>query len=345
VLENVDPIVWIVVAVVIALVVIALVISAAKKKKRTEHLRGRFGPEYDRTVKRAGSRSKGERELLEREQRRDRMSLKPLSTERRRELLARWEELQASFVDGPESAVRAAEVLLDDAARERGYPDADPDQRLRDLAVDHSDEVDRYRQAAPEHGDRKGKHARQDDADSLRRRMLAARGLFEALLGPDTDRGRSGREERTPEAPFDRVLDGDRRDDVGPRTSDGDRRDATVEHDRHDTSATRDGGTTGRHDASTSRDGLSGDEHGAGSVGDEAVGDRRIADPGRGGPVTDRQDAGVGEPRSDQHVVSDTDEPLAGTPPRSEERTVSPPPPPPPVPDADPSGPVPPEPR
>jgi hypothetical protein len=323
VLENVDPIVWIVVAVVIALVVIALIISASKKRKRTEHLRERFGPEYDRTVKREGSRSKGESELLEREQRRDRMSLRSLSTERRRELLARWEELQAAFVDGPESAVRAAEVLLDDAARERGYPDADPDQRLRDLAVDHSDEVDRYRQAAPEHGDRKGKHARQDDADSLRRRMLAARGLFEALIGPDTDRGR---DERTPDAPFDRVLGGDRRD-ATTRPSDGDRRDT----DRHDAAAGNDGPSTERHDA--------------GAVRDEAARDRGSSDRDRGGLSDDRDDAGVREPRSDQHVVSDTEEPLAGTPPRSEERTVSPPPPPPPVPDADPSGPVPPEPR
>jgi FtsZ-interacting cell division protein ZipA len=48
--------------VVIAIAVIALAIAAwiVVQKNRTRRLRGRFGPEYDRTVAEAGSRHKAE---------------------------------------------------------------------------------------------------------------------------------------------------------------------------------------------------------------------------------------------------------------------------------------------
>lgn len=193
-MELAELLPWIIAAavIVVILAVIAVVLRRRKRQQRTDRLRERYGPEYDRTVDRADSRSEAEEQLEARQERRDRMRLRTLDAEEHRSFTARWEDLQASFVDGPESAVRGADVLLDDVARARGYPDAPAQQRLDDLAVDHSDEVHAYRQAS---GGGTG-------GDDERRGLLAARGLFEALLGPRAE------EEAVdaPEAPFDDHL-------------------------------------------------------------------------------------------------------------------------------------------
>lgn len=204
-MELAELLPWIIAAVVIVVIVavIVAVLRRRKRQERSDRLRSRYGPEYDRTVERADSRSDAEQELEERQERHDRMRLRDLDAEERRSLLARWEDLQASFVDGPASAVRGADVLLDDLARARGYPDAPADRRLDDLAVDHSDEVHAYRQAS--NGG--------TDVDDERRRLLAARGLFEAMLGTPAD----DEHEDAPPAPFDDhlTLDGREPDEGG----------------------------------------------------------------------------------------------------------------------------------
>lgn len=177
---DLNLVIWIAVAVVVLALIVFLVLRA-KRMRRRKHLRERFGLEYDRTAQRAGSKRKADEELAEREERYERFDLHRLDDDERESLRARWEDLQSSFVDGPHSAVRMADVLLDDAARARGYHDAGPEQRLRDLAIDYPDEVERYRQAVAATTD--GDDGR--DAERLRRWLLAARGLFEAVLGPE----------------------------------------------------------------------------------------------------------------------------------------------------------------
>jgi hypothetical protein len=195
-LELAELLPWIiaVAAVVIIVLVVLTVLKRRKRKERSDRLRERFGPEYDRTVDRANSRSEAEDQLEARLERRERMRLRHLEPGERSSFLARWEDLQASFVDGPSSAVRGADVLLDDVALARGYPDASAEQRLDDLAMDHSDEVHEYRQA-----NRGGKGG---DGDGDRRALLASRGLFEAMIGPEHET----RGERGPDAPFDENL-------------------------------------------------------------------------------------------------------------------------------------------
>jgi hypothetical protein len=56
---------WIVIVVVAALVVLAL-ISASFRTRRSRRLQQGFGPEYDRTVERAGGKRAGEKELIHR---------------------------------------------------------------------------------------------------------------------------------------------------------------------------------------------------------------------------------------------------------------------------------------
>lgn len=193
-----EPWIWAVAAAAVVVVVALVVWAAARRRRareRTARLRDRFGVEYDRTVERVGSRADAEDQLERRLERQQRFQLRPVGPEERRRFLARWEDLQVSFVDGPASALRGAEVLVDDLALARGYPDASGDQRLDDLAAEHSDEVAAYRDARRE----------RDDAEGQRRAMLASRSLFEALLGPEP-RDAAARGLEQPEAPFERVL-------------------------------------------------------------------------------------------------------------------------------------------
>jgi FtsZ-interacting cell division protein ZipA len=104
---------WIVVAII---VVAALIVGAIfwSRRRRSEHLRHRFGPEYDRAVNAKGGRSKAEAELAEREKRVEKLDIRPLEPGERRDFIQRWTEVQARFVDDPPRAVAFADALLGD---------------------------------------------------------------------------------------------------------------------------------------------------------------------------------------------------------------------------------------
>jgi hypothetical protein len=310
-LELAELLPWIiaVAAVIIIALVVLAVLKRRKRKERSDRLRERLGPEYDRTVDRANSRSEAEDQLEARLERRERMRLRHLEPGERSSFLARWEDLQASFVDGPSSAVRGADVLLDDVALARGYPDASADQRLDDLAMDHSDEVHEYRQA--NRGDKGG------DGDGERRALLAARGLFEAMIGPEHET----RGERGPDAPFDENLTMSGRephDDT--RTMDAPRDDAPRDDaPRDDASrddASRDADVPG-DDAS--RDDVPRDDA---SRQDPPRDDASLRDQPRDEPLP-------GERRDANSLGADSsgDGTLSEQPPKAEERTIPPPPP------------------
>ena len=65
----------------IVIAIVAVVAIAAwllMGKRRSEHLREHFGPEYDHAVEEKGSRSKAEAELAEREKRVKKLDIRPL---------------------------------------------------------------------------------------------------------------------------------------------------------------------------------------------------------------------------------------------------------------------------
>ena len=93
--------VWIVIA---AVIVVAAVLALGwwrSRGRRTERLREGFGPEYDRTVERAGDRSAAEADLLERERRHEALDLHPLDAATRQRLVEEWRGTQGAFVDDP----------------------------------------------------------------------------------------------------------------------------------------------------------------------------------------------------------------------------------------------------
>jgi len=170
---------WIVVAViVVALLVVGAILWS--RSRRSEHLKNRFGREYDRTVEAKGGKAEAEAELAEREKRVEKLDIRPLDAEERREFVKRWDDVQARFVDDPPRAVAFADALLGDVMKARGYPVSDFDQRAGDISVDHPVVVEHYRKAheiAVRH--QRGEASTED----LRQAMIHYRALFDNLIG------------------------------------------------------------------------------------------------------------------------------------------------------------------
>lgn len=167
-----------------ALVVIAVVIVMAANR-RSQRLRGRFGPEYERMVDQGGSRRRVESELANRQRRVARLDIRPLDPEARDEYARQWRDTQARFVDEPAEALRAADRLVADVMRDRGYPVEEFEQREADISVDHPQVVANYRAA---HGISMAAEHQRAGTEDLRQAMVHYRDLFEELL----ERGTAG---------------------------------------------------------------------------------------------------------------------------------------------------------
>lgn len=177
--------IWIVIAALVALAVVVLVVLAVGRRKKTGRLKERFGPEYERTVAVAGTQGAAEKELAERERRREDLDIVPLTQQALAGYVDRWRIVQTAFVDNPASAVGDADGLVTEVMRERGYPVDDFEQRAADISVDHPGVVEDYRAAH-------AIHLRQERADvgteQQRQAFVHYRALFEELLATDVER-------------------------------------------------------------------------------------------------------------------------------------------------------------
>ena len=173
-----DPkVVALIAVVVVAIVVIAIV--AVSRKRRHEHLRSQFGPEYDRAVMEHGT--KADTVLADREKRVNSFTLRHLSDADRQTYTAEWEGVQRRFVDDPAMAVNEADSLVNRVMTARGYPMGDFDQRAADISVSHPIVVQNYRSAR----DIALRHSRgQASTEDLRQAMVHYRTLFADLLEP-----------------------------------------------------------------------------------------------------------------------------------------------------------------
>ena len=168
-----------VVVVVIVAVAVAAVAFFASRKRRSRKLRERFGPEYDRVLRKEGDARKAEGVLEFREKRREKFIIRPLPAADKSGFTTRWNEVQARFVDDPTGAVTVADSLVTEVMQARGYPIGEFDQRAADISVDHPLVVENYRAAheiATRHST--GKASTED----LRRAMVHYRVLFQELL-------------------------------------------------------------------------------------------------------------------------------------------------------------------
>lgn len=171
---------WLAIIIVAALLVVALLAFTAWRERRTKSLRNRFGSEYDRTVDNADSRRQAEKDLRERAAQRDELEIRELSAAAATRYQEHWLVIQQEFVDSPAQSVHAAQALVTNVMRERGYPTDSADQREAMLSVDYSEVMDNYRAATLIDSREKAGDATTED---LRQAMQHYRMLFDRLLG------------------------------------------------------------------------------------------------------------------------------------------------------------------
>lgn len=176
-----DPTVMAVVGAVALLIVLLIVwvVIKQRNRRRTEELRARFGPEYDLALREYGSRAKAEASLLDRINRVNRMTVRPLTEPERERFVAEWEAIQARFIDHPRGAVTEADEMINSLLRTRGYEGGAFDRRAADLSVHHSSLVEPYRRANAIVV-QAGKN--EATTEELRSAMILFRALLEQLL-------------------------------------------------------------------------------------------------------------------------------------------------------------------
>jgi hypothetical protein len=166
----------------VLIVIVAVIVIAAllvTRKRKTQHLKEHFGPEYDRALKERGDPKLAEAELAERERRVHSLSIHSISAGAREKYTEEWSAVQRRFVDEPALAVNEADNLVNRVMSSRGYPMADFEQRAADVSVSHPQVVQNYRAAR----DIVARHGRgESSTEDLRRAMVHYRALFDELL-------------------------------------------------------------------------------------------------------------------------------------------------------------------
>ena len=169
----------ILISVLIGIAILGVAALIFRRKRRTEALRTRFGPEYARALQEKGDRAEAEASLEDRKKRVERFHLRLLEPGDRIRFMESWRRVQARFVDEPRGAVTEADQLLGDVMSTRGYPVSDFEQRTADISVDYPKVVENYR-AAHEIALR---HAQgQASTEDLRQAMIHYRTLFDELV-------------------------------------------------------------------------------------------------------------------------------------------------------------------
>lgn len=176
-----DATTWIVLILVVIVLVALLLAVAATRRKRTAKVRERFGPEFDRAVQQHGKPGKARDHLESVAERRDSLVIRSLDPASRERYQERWTQIQADFVDRPGESVDAADALVGDVMRERGYPVEDFDSRSELIATDHPEVVQHYRSA---HDALRRHHEEGETAttEELRRAMVHYRELVLLLV-------------------------------------------------------------------------------------------------------------------------------------------------------------------
>jgi hypothetical protein len=168
---------------------------------RSQRLRERFGPEYERTLRETDDRRRAEAELEARQRRVQKLDIREIQPDEATRYARDWEAVQARFVDDPSGAVGEADRLVGEVMEARGYPVGDFEQRAADLSVDHATVVEHYRAAHAIAGRQEGGEV---DTEDLRQAMVHFRALFSDLLGTvdvtGTSEGTSPPAERPAEA-------------------------------------------------------------------------------------------------------------------------------------------------
>jgi hypothetical protein len=193
--------IWLlIIAVIVVLTIVAIAAAAWAfyRRRRSAHLRQKFGPEYDHTVATSGDRHRAESELAEREKRTKSLKIRSLTPEEINQFSEDWQRIQSRFVDEPNEAVTDAELLVGEVMETRGYPAAGYERRISYLSVNHPQAVQNYRSARAI-TQRDGRN--EVTTEDLRRAMTYYRELFDDLLATDDARSAESRKVKVEEIP------------------------------------------------------------------------------------------------------------------------------------------------
>ncbi len=171
---------------IVAIVIVAARLYSTQRTRqrnetaqRSQQLRQRFGPEYDRTVAEKGDVRIAENELAARQKRVTGFSIRPLAADEGKSFNDEWQVMQATFVDDPSAAAHDADALIGRVMAARGYPESDYEQRSADVSVDHPAILDHYR-AAHEISLRDAEG--QANTEDLRQAILNSHALFSEMV-------------------------------------------------------------------------------------------------------------------------------------------------------------------
>lgn len=173
--------VWIVIAAV-AIVVLAAVVFAIIRRHRHRELRDWFGPEYARSDQSAQSRPRTEGQRADRAGRRQALRIRPLTPAARERYSGQWKQLHERFAERPRVVVLAADDLIAQVMRDRGYPVDDFESNSALIAVDHPGVEQNYREA---HNVYTKANIGEASPEDFRRAVVAYRALFEELVTSD----------------------------------------------------------------------------------------------------------------------------------------------------------------
>ena len=166
----------------VALLVAAIAVVAwvfTQRKRQSQRLQQRFGPEYGRAVKELGGQTQAEAELKRREDRVALLNITPLAPADAARFTQAWKALQGRFIDNPKEVVAEADHLVRELMTKRGYPMGDFERRASDISVDHPGVVATYRAAQVIAArDARG----EADTEELRTAVVHYRTLFDELL-------------------------------------------------------------------------------------------------------------------------------------------------------------------
>ncbi|EIV93362.1 hypothetical protein [Frankia sp. QA3] len=177
--------------VICAVAILGSVMLLGQRDTRRAGLQRRFGPEYDRALAEHADRRSAERQLRQIADRRDALTINPLTQADRATYKARWETLQTRFVDDPAEATSLADALVGEVMRARGYPVGSFTERAELLSADHPRVVAGYREAhqrTTAKPDGNGAAGRRD-TESLRSAFVRYREVFNQLVGSDAGSG------------------------------------------------------------------------------------------------------------------------------------------------------------
>jgi hypothetical protein len=161
-------------------ILVAVMVAFTMRRRSSDQIKQRFGPEYDRTViQEQGDARSAEAELVKREKRMEAFPLRALSPIDREGYAMEWATVQRRFIDDPSAAVGTADRLVGRVMIDRSYPMADFEQRAADISVSYPTVVQNYRAAhsiVMRHIDG------QATTEELRQAMIHYRILFDELL-------------------------------------------------------------------------------------------------------------------------------------------------------------------